>query len=510
MRSNINIKYNDQVFPYIIDYGKNSRTICMWENKNETHEFHTIIEGNDVYWCDDNGIIRLFKNDIEYYRDTNDWYNTTNITNKVNVNTTYIPENVKTSNLKLYIPAHSISTYIKGIKYVISVNTWINGVKIDLGSFIFKPTDTYAIPTGSIKNGNNEYFEYVDVDIIDPFYIMYADEWIAFRNNVCNEPLNINNTGSSLYVSMYVVNEYDGRYMLNDNCIGGSTNFIISDYSDHLALHMSTSLEPLGFKFDILMNNEYNWLSNYLLETYNIDNVSQRNIVYDIAIKNKDSIIVGLNDDEVFSLNEIPGHPNGIITQYIKWINLQNNNGIKTFFSNWNNFEEGWNLVSSLTIYDNQQNELLSLVSNEIPITQEVFAMYTNGGAEQIIDISDMNIHTYNVVNKITNNVLQVERPNESKSNIMQPVFFRVKDTEVLTLHPNVTENISINLDNYKSKVDKFVLQIDGCNFNQIGVNSYGVIFKITANNIISTSGTYYILNENMELITTGKYNCIK
>ena len=123
-----------------------------------------------------------------------------------------------------------------------------------------------------------------------------------------------------------------------------------------------------------------------------------------------------------------------------------------------------------------------------------------------------MEIKTYNVVNKIENKIVQIERPNESKANIIQPVFFRVSEAEMLTIHPMVTENVSINLDNYKSKVDKFTLQIGDCMFNQIGSNGYGILFKITANSLPSTivNGTYYILDDNYELVTTGKYNCVR
>jgi hypothetical protein len=123
-----------------------------------------------------------------------------------------------------------------------------------------------------------------------------------------------------------------------------------------------------------------------------------------------------------------------------------------------------------------------------------------------------MNINKYNVINKIENKIVQIERPNDSKSNIIQPVFFRVKDSEVLTLHPVVTENICINLDNYKSKVKKFILQIDNCKFEQIGYNSYGALFKILGNTLSKEliSGTYYILNEQYELVTSGKYNCVR
>ena len=73
---------------------------------------------------------------------------------------------------------------------------------------------------------------------------------------------------------------------------------------------------------------------------------------------------------------------------------------------------------------------------------------------------------------------------------------------------------------NYKSKVNKFILQIDvkvedtyeRFRFEQIGANSYGILFKITGNKIPKSAikGTYYILNEDFELITTGNYNCVR
>jgi hypothetical protein len=141
-----------------------------------------------------------------------------------------------------------------------------------------------------------------------------------------------------------------------------------------------------------------------------------------------------------------------------------------------------------------------------------LFSQFINGGSEKIIDVKDMNINKYNVVNKIENKIFQIERPNDSKDNIMQPVFFRVKETEVLTIHPAVTENICINLDDYKSKVKNFVLQIEDCRFEQIGSNNYGILFKVIGNRLPTgaTSGIYYILNENLELVTTGKYNYIR
>jgi hypothetical protein len=514
MRRNINILNNSHKFEYLVEYTNSPKNVCSWEvefdNSLEYHENHNVIEKNDVHYGNKNNDIILVSDRVDYYRDINEWYNINTIQNKSNL---YIPNNVKTSNIKVYIPTYSVSDYLSGFKYVVSANTWINGVKINLGSMIFGPNDTYASPVGTIKNGNNEYFECIDFDIIDPGALMYADDWINFRHNICGEPKQLNSTGSILKVSIHIVNNSENNiYRINSECTGGYTDFNIVNDNDYLSLNICKSLNPLGFTFNVKMNNEYNWLLSYLKETYGIE-TSRKNIRYELIIKNDDTAIVG----DRFAYNGIETY--GEVTQTIKWNTINENSGLKIFFNDWNTFEEGWFIVGSLIVINTYINndgeevedEIFSIISNKLPITQNLFSIFINGGAEKIIDINDMNITQYNVVNKIENNIIQVERPEISKSNIITPVFFRVKDTELLTLHPNVTENISINLDDYKSKVDRFILQVDGHKFDQIGANSYGILFRIPAN-VVSTkslSGTYYVLNENYELITTGKYNCV-
>lgn len=487
MKNIINIQGNNQVFPYLIEYSKGN----------------TFQDGMCVNWCIDRNIIRLLDNDIQYYRYGNEWFNVSSL---VIDNHQYIPNKINTSTIRVYLPTHTISSYIRNIKYCLSLHTWINGVKIDLGSFVFTPNDTYAISTGTIKKGNNEYFECIDFTILDPFYILYSDDWIEFRNKICGEPLNINSTSSMLQATLFIIDAHEDRFVIKDEIIGGTTSFCISNSTDYMSLNISNILDPLGIKFDLTINETYDHLLEYLAETYGITGLSQRNnISFDLVIKNKDSIIIGPSTP--YAAVEGPGNA----TQIVKWSNIINNSSFNTFFGSWETFEEGWNIVGSISVTKNDE-EIFSVVSNELPITQELFSIITNGGAKKIIDIADMNITQYNVVNKIENKIVQLERPNNSKSNIIQPIFFRAKETEVLTIHPNVTENISINLDDYKSKVDTFILQIEGVNFAQIGSNNYGIIFKINANKIPAnaTLGTYYILNEEMELVTTGKYNCIR
>lgn len=522
MKNCVNIFANEQIFPYLVSY----------EKLEGTNDSTNAVLGKDVTYCVDefNDTVRFIKDDINHYRYKNIWYRTDKLQNVTN---TYIPDIVKTSNIKVYIPTHQLTTYFKKVRYALTVNTWINGVKIDLGSFIFNPIDTIAVPGGAIKRGNNEYYEYIDFEIIDPFYVTYSDDFIQFRNNVCHEPLGINNTGSTLYVSLFVVDADTEGYTVKDGIIGGCTTFNISGNNDYLALSISNSLEPHGIKFDLTVNGEYTWLLDYLYETYGI-RVAHSDIMYELVLKtnasqsqgNVNGIIIGPTQSYTEPHNCAVGcryAPTQVMSyDYIRSISAPtpseqlngaiDRTGIKNFFSSWDAFEEGWSFVGSMNVYDNEGVEILNLVSNELPVTQELFSTIVNGGAEKIIDIEDMQITTYNVVNKIENKIIKLERNGDSKDNIMQPVFFRAKDLEMLTLHPLVTETISINLDDYKSKVDKFVLLIGNCRFEQIGANKYGILFKIQANRLSNdiVSGTYYVLNENDELVSSGKYSCVR
>lgn len=486
MKNTINISYANQSFPYIVEYVMDGVSMNS----------HNIKWNSDMH----ENSIKLFDDYIFHYKHGNEWYNT----NTEDYSNEHIPNDVNLLKLRVYIPAHSIEAYQRGIKYALNAYTWINGKKIDFGSNIFGINDTYAYENGPIKQGNNEYYSCIDFNIINVFDVVYSDDWINFRNIVCGEPLNINTSVAPLYISLYAVEKYEDKFIIKDEFIGSSTCINISNPDEYLQLNISTSLDPLGFMFETKMNNTYDWLLTYLKETYDIT-VNHSDITLELAIKSKDSVIAGPS----MIWNAIEDF--GICRQHLDWTYIENSNAFKIFFNDWNTFEEGWNIVGSLNIKAGEI-DALNIISNEIPITQEVFSLYTNNGSEKIIDISDMNFICYNVVNKIENNIVQIERPNESKSNIYQPIFYKVNDVEMLTLHPEVTENISINLDDYKGRVEKFILQINGCKFNSIGENKYGVIFKITANSIPADikNGTYYILDQNYELVTTGKYSCVR
>jgi hypothetical protein len=485
MRNIINITGNDQVFKYIIEYLNGG----------------DMSDGQDIRWKSGIDNVYLLEGDTKYYRNRNEWYHTdfTDMSNQ------YIPEYTDVSTIRVYIPEHSIDTYSKNAKYALTANTWVNGKKINLGTSIFRSIDTLAA-NDIIKDGNNQYYEYIDMDIIDPYDIIYSDRWDIFRKSVCNEPININNTGALLNVSLYIVEDCEDKFVIRDGWIGGYTAFnICNETTEYMKLNLSPSLSPLGWKFKLTLNSQYDWLLTYLYETYGLTNISHDDISYEIVLKSKDTIIPGpkigyVNLDQIMSWN------------WIKNYNILDRTGFYEVFKSWNNFEEGWLVVGSLNVTIDGE-ELINVVSNQVPLTQEIFKYFVKSKniTTKILDPSDMEIINYNVVNKIENKIVQIERPNNSKSNIIQPVFFKVKDTEKLTLHPAVNENICINLDDYKSKVKEFKLQIEGCEFKQIGVNQYGVIFSVIGSSLPNkvTEGTYYVLNEDSILVTTGKYKYV-
>lgn len=528
MRNIINIQGYNQNFSYMLEY-VNSNTEYDVENDADIKYF---VRGKNVY---------LHTNDDIYFRNGNDWY----YGHDEECVKTYIPSEFNTSLIRVYMPTHSVDSYRNGIKYMLTLNTWVGGHRIELGSYLFSRVDAIAVESGVFEHGSNRYYDCLEFDIIDPYDIIYSAEWSDFRTRVCDVDMNNNNTGSMLYATLYVVTEAeDGVFMMNDDCIGGVASFNISkDSTGYLRLNLEPDIDNLGWKLTTIVPKafctdtmNYGRLFKYINNTYGIPVASSSNITYELIAKNKDTIVQG--PIVTFSPNQLDD-PSEHLTQTIGWNRvlsepdsctveedgevLRKPNarcGLRHFFESWSpqvdgwpHFGEGWVMQASMTA--KLGDDEMYILSNEVPITQEIFKYFVGWDTDSLsnrIKIEDMNINNYTLVNKVENKIVQLERPDKSKTNIIQPVFFRVNDTELLTIHSAVTENVCVNLDDYKSKVGTFYLQIEKCIFNQIGANQYGIIFKVVGASLPNETpeGTYYILNEDYELVTTGKYKYVK
>ena len=190
--------------------------------------------------------------------------------------------------------------------------------------------------------------------------------------------------------------------------------------------------------------------------------------------------------------------------QFKKWLEETNEDVLPEWYESMRIF--GW-VKFYYTDEDGTPINLIGYKTNVIPVTQTMWVywnvLYKN------LRYGDFKMSNFpRTINKTIQQVTNITATTDSKAGIVQPIFVRVRDAASLVIHPAVTENICINLDAYKSAVKKFVLQIEGTSFPEIGRTAGGVIFKVIGNKLNGqlALGTYYILNEESEVVTSGRY----
>ena len=215
---------------------------------------------------------------------------------------------------------------------------------------------------------------------------------------------------------------------------------------------------------------------------------------------------------------------------YESKINTDNNNdnfiydfsfSLNKLFDSWNQLNEI--LVVRSTFIDKRLG--IFIRGNNVIITKEWFKYFINDTNDgQIIYTNQNNLITSNFmdVNKgfnLINNINCVIQDKESKTTqsiisetntntkiVYKPIFYKVQDLQNIRLHQGVTQNIGINLGTFLTKVETFILNINGKNYKESARNDVFVIFSINSNNIEENSGYYNILDQNFEYISSGIY----
>lgn len=153
-----------------------------------------------------------------------------------------------------------------------------------------------------------------------------------------------------------------------------------------------------------------------------------------------------------------------------------------------------------------EETELIGFRTNMVPVTSTMWAFWKAGST---IEIGNFKMSNFpRTINKTIQQVTNISATTSSHAGIVQPVFIRVQKAANIVVHPAVNENICINLDAYKASVEEFTLKIEGASFPETGRTASGVIFNVVGNDLPANllSGVYYILNENKDLVTTGRY----
>lgn len=209
-------------------------------------------------------------------------------------------------------------------------------------------------------------------------------------------------------------------------------------------------------------------------------------------------------------------------------IDSENDNFIYDFSFSLNNLFESWDqlneiLVIRTTFIDKRLG--IFIRGNNVVLTKEWFKYLINDSIDGQVIYSKQNnlitqkfmdvnqgfnlIHDINcvIVDKETvNSSGQIQETNVNTKIVYKPIFYKVQDLQNIRLHQGVTQNIGINLGGFLTKVDTFILNINGKNYKESARNDVFVIFKINANNIEENSGYYNILDQNFDYISSGNY----
>lgn len=460
----------------------------------------------------------------------------------------YLPNYLSQRQVTLYIPRYSIESFydeefgsdsemqLSGLKYILTAYTYVAGIKVVLGSYLFDLSSSRAT-TDRIHYKADDYQLCVDLNIVDPVQLTYDDKWAKFRQMSCGEPEGFNNTGSVICFNLEpVIDSDEGEYYIRSSEFLGGITSMPFERKQMDFLH-----SKLEFNGDAVLSLNFNEvyegdLALYMAETYGMWEVDEDgNWVLDgngNKIPRADTMIFELiirDNENVYSINSVLVPQDYLSDYYI----FYKNSIVKT----WEWYKDGLIMQGSVEIYDIDPEEfdaivnnpqydtdekrvdiiratytpLVDLVSNEVPLNKEKYKFLVSSDIPfSEVDLNQVNMIDYNVnvVNKIHNDIVTINRPEDYKSNIIRPVFISTNELGNLVIHPEVTENIAINLNQYKSKVDLFYLKIEGVEFVEIGRTPSAVVFTVDGHLLPNkvTEGIAYILDGTRTLVTTAKY----
>lgn len=177
-------------------------------------------------------------------------------------------------------------------------------------------------------------------------------------------------------------------------------------------------------------------------------------------------------------------------------------------FNSWEQLPEV--LVARVIFIDRYLGIILQ--SNFTVITKEYYkylVRYTDKKIYMInlTDMQDKFVENVKCVIKKNTTQQSLGVQNNSPKIIYKPVFYRVQELQNIQIREGVTQNIGINLMNFLSKVETFNLNLDGKKIIESARNDSYVIFKIQANTLNTTSGTYHICNQDDEYISSGNWS---
>lgn len=534
------------------------RSLSLIENDVYNNEIFVI--DKDIYDLNKESIIYPVVNEVERYsQNISDFLDINNFNSSEFYDNEGNIKRLKCDIIKLYHP----DTKTNNSNIIVHVSTIVNNIKFHFCCIDYNKLNSHV--STEFKNNHNVYTEYKEIIIPNITDLLNRETFFKeeiFNINIDNSSSLVYNKDNSTYESTYLLtiptytDSFTKEYTKD---ILDSYNFNNSIYPISLCLYPYSEIEEnyylpnldlvsntdiftqqynislyskLGFdeksklviksgfnyntdKFNSLID-AYNYYNNVNIQSYKSNSYTDDDEHEDIningePISTKYNFVYTLELASDIAFNQIIYK-----SKNIEGVTLSNTLSDIYFnipiFTTWDQLPEL--LVARVIITDRVLN--YSFISNFTVITTEYYKYIIKFDNRKIYTVKFPDMDNINFNNKV-NCIVQKNVVNNNSVNVLnngpkiiyKPVFYKVQDLQNIQIRQGITQNIGINLNNYLSKVETFILNIEGTNFIEHARNDFFVIFKIPANKFITTGGTYHISNQDNEYISSGSWTLI-
>lgn len=446
------------------------------------------------------------------YKDVNNYYRTHNVdVIDFASDSTLIQSNI----VRVYLPDMNPSRYNKRLNYYINASTRIGRRNIILYSNVISANDFLA--SERLKTiGQQIYSNYYEFEILSPFELYFNPGYADFRRTYCYNSQNVTNDSTPIVtITIYAVDDMysDGQEYHNSLSFGsGGTILIPDDYSNmNMDVTGVLSFDGLKFKSTLMFNRTiYSSIEDYFLKNYNM-NIDL--ITKELTILDDDNIYrmfqwnhdlrSDINDDDRADFNITDKTPFDMCDNSEQWNDYTVNVYRQQPFIGWYDFINGMYAQCVYKVYSDGIPKMY-IKTNRMYITQDEYCFLINNPMTINLNDIDMNVENVKIINKIENNVIQIQRPDDYKNNIIKPVFYKAysADTIVIMRDPKVggslKQYISIDLPSNVSAnaIKLFKLRINGQVFTEVARQMNQIIFLINPGVKVDVDAEEELMNE--------------
>jgi len=441
------------------------------------------------------------------------------------INVTIFPYNGIDDTNKLYVENENIiadtTTFITKNNIELAAHMGFNdGVVSIISNFTYQNKSYFE---NLIKNGYSDYsaiaLAYLYYNNVSP--ILY-NNFAALREKMLFENIDAITYNQLTDEDKKQVKEYIENYQLitNKDDLKYILQSVLNNQNEMLLAYKDMKKNAIRSEIEEELETDINFIGFKITIASDIDFV---NIIYQTT----EELAKDNNNINAFALDDFAFQLNGV-------------------FDDWNQMPP--HIVGRIEFIDRLTGN--DIVSNNVIITKEWFKYIVNKSYEELIQktnhdaelirynelhahklktnrIDDIyninnqmkeiklnNENTFNFLNNITcvinkdTNTNQINNGNKLSTKVLlKPYFYRANDIQNIVIRANVTQNVGINLADYMTKVDGFVISIEGNSFTEVGRNDMYVIFSVKASLLNETSGKYDVTDVDGNYISTGRYS---